>query len=72
MHINIFGIVLILIGFAGIIFRRKLAQIQINYQNKTRRSPHGKKDLDATANLNLIVGSGFVVMGALTLIGKIH
>jgi hypothetical protein len=65
----IVGTLLIIAGFAIVVFRLWLARDTITFQNKTFGYKFGEKEIRATIYLNFLIGALFIVIGVLTLFG---
>lgn len=66
------AIIAVIVGCYIVINRSKWANKAIDQQNKAFHFRFGKKDIQATSYVGLLVGVGFIVVGLLTLVGVIE
>jgi hypothetical protein len=69
---TILSIVVVLIGAACIVFRAGFARLVVSTQNAAWGFRFGSREEIGSRILVVIVGLGFVTIGALTLLGLIH
>lgn len=68
----IIGSIVIVTGCYIVVYRSRWARKAIEGQNKIFGFHFGKKDMQATSYVGLIVGSGFIILGILALLGIIE
>ncbi len=65
------GVVLIVLGSSLVIFRELFAEIVIGFQIWSFHMPFGKREVDASKVVAILVGLSFISIGILTMLGKL-
>jgi hypothetical protein len=68
----VIGAVVIVVGGAMFLFRDSFGRFALGQQNRVWGFRFGSRALIATRMVSAVVGFGFVLVGALALLGMIH